>query len=132
LTGLTRGTTAAHIARATLEGIAFEVWDLLAAMQSDSKRTLRTLRVDGGAAANDLLMQFQADVAKVTVERPAELESTGRGAAMLAGVGVGLVPPAGAAQMLKVASRLAPKMGEDERAAHLARWKDAVGRAKTS
>ena len=132
LTGLTRGTTAAHIARATLEGIAFEVWDLLAAMQSDSKRTLRTLRVDGGAAANDLLMQFQADVANVTVERPSELESTGRGAAMLAGVGVGLVEPSGAAQMLKVASRIAPEMGEDERRAHLTRWKDAVGRAKSS
>ena len=85
LTGLTRGTTAAHLARATLEGIAFEVWDLLDAMASDSKRPLRTLRVDGGAAANDLLMQFQADIARSTVERPAELESTGRGAAMLGG-----------------------------------------------
>jgi glycerol kinase len=132
LTGLTRGTTAAHIARATLEGIAFQVWDLLAAMESDSKRTLRTLRVDGGAAANDLLMQFQADIAKVTVERPVELESTGRGAAMLAGVGVGLVDPSSAAQMLKVASRIAPKMGEDERGGHLSRWKDAVARAKSA
>jgi glycerol kinase len=132
LTGLTRGTTAAHIARATLEGIAFEVWDLLAAMESDSKRTLRTLRVDGGAAANDLLMQFQADVAKVTVERPAELESTGRGAAMLAGVGVGLCDPSSAARMLNVAARIAPKMAADEREAHLARWNDAIARAKSA
>ncbi len=131
LTGLTRGTTAAHIARATLEGIAFEVWDLLAAMQSDSKRTLRTLRVDGGAAANDLLMQFQADIANVTVERPAELESTGRGAAMLAGVGVGLNDASSAARMLKVASRLTPAMGPDARAEHLARWNDAVARARS-
>jgi glycerol kinase len=130
ITGLTRGTTAAHIARATLEGIAFEVWDLLAAMQNDSKRSLRTLRVDGGAAANDLLMQFQADVAGVTVERPAELESTGRGAAMLAGVGVGLCDPSSAARMLNVTSRIAPKMAEGERDEHLARWKSAINRAK--
>jgi glycerol kinase len=134
LTGLTRGTTAAHIARATLEGIAFEVWDLLAAMQSDSKRTLRALRVDGGAAANDLLMQFQADVASVTVERPAELESTGRGAAMLAGVGAGLCDPSSAARMLRIASRLPPQLSADApaRAAHLSRWKDAVARSKST
>jgi glycerol kinase len=132
LTGLTRGTTAAHVARATLEGIAFEVWDLLSAMQSDSKRTLRTLRVDGGAAANDLLMQFQADVASVTVERPAELESTGRGAAMLAGVGAGLCDLSTVAKMLRVASRIAPDMAADEREGHLARWRDAVRRARSS
>ena len=101
-------------------------------MQSDSKRALRTLRVDGGAAANDLLMQFQADVARVTVERPAELESTGRGAAMLAGVGAGLLDPSSAAGMLKVASRIEPKMSEGDREAHLLRWKDAVTRARVS
>ena len=141
LTGITRGTTAAHIARATLEGIAFQVWDLLAAMQSDAetpandgseKRALRTLRVDGGAAANDLLMQFQADIAKVTVERPTELESTGRGAAMLAGVGIGLYDASTASKMLNVASRLAPQMSDDDRSGHLARWADAVGRAKST
>jgi glycerol kinase len=132
ISGITRGTTAAHLARATLEGIAFEVWDLLAAMQSDSKRTLRALRVDGGAAANDLLMQFQADVARVVVERPTELESTGRGAAMLAGVGAGLCDPSSAAKMLKVASRIEPSMAETDRAAHLARWNDAVRRARST
>src|SRR4030095_6503495 len=83
ITGLTRGTTAAHLARATLEGIALEVWDLLDAMVRDAKRPLVGLRVDGGACRNDLLMQFQADIAQVVVERPAEVESTGRGAAML-------------------------------------------------
>ncbi len=129
LTGLTRGTTAAHIARATLEGIAFQVWDLLAAMQSDSKRALRTLRVDGGAAANDLLMQFQADIANVTVERPADLESTGRGAAMLAGVGLGLLEPSNTSQMLKIASRISPAMGEGERKGHLGRGGAGGGRA---
>jgi glycerol kinase len=132
ITGLTRGSTKAHLARATLEGIAFEVWDLLDAMQIDSKRPLRTLRVDGGAAANDLLMQFQADVARVVVERPAELESTGRGAAMLAGVGAGLCEPSTAARMLKVQARIEPKMSEADRAAHLARWKDAVKRARSA
>jgi glycerol kinase len=131
ITGLTRGSTKAHIARATLEGIAFEVWDLLEAMQIDSKRQLRTLRVDGGAAANDLLMQFQADIAKVVVERPTELESTGRGAAMLAGVGAGLLEPESAARMLKVQSRISPAMPETARAAHLARWKDAVRRSRS-
>jgi glycerol kinase len=132
ITGLTRGSTKAHVARATLEGIAFEVWDLLDAMQIDSKRPLRTLRVDGGAAANDLLMQFQADVARVVVERPAELESTGRGAAMLAGVGAGLCEPSSAARMLKVQSRIEPKMSEADRAGHVARWKDAVKRARSA
>src|SRR5580658_2832495 len=78
------------LARATLEGIAFEVRDLLDAMARDAKRPLARLRVDGGAAANDLLMQFQADVAGVVVERPSDIESTGRGAAMLAGFGAGI------------------------------------------
>jgi glycerol kinase len=132
ISGLTRGSTKAHIARATLEGIAFEVWDLLDAMQIDSKRPLRTLRVDGGAAANDLLMQFQADVARVVVERPAELESTGRGAAMLAGVGAGLCDPSSAARMLKVQARIEPTMSEAERAAHLARWRDAIKRSRSA
>jgi glycerol kinase len=131
ITGLTRGSTAAHIARATLEGIAFEVWDLLDAMQKDAKKSLRQLRVDGGAAANDLLMQFQADIAKVTVERPTELESTGRGAAMLAGVGAGLCDPRDAARMLKIANRFEPAMPETERVRHLSKWKDALDRARS-
>src|SRR5205814_2267552 len=69
ITGITRGTTAAHLARATLEGIAFEVWDLLDAMTKDAARGMNALRVDGGAAKNDLLAQFQADVAQVEVVR---------------------------------------------------------------
>ena len=124
ITGLTRGTTAAHLARATLEGIAFEVRDLLDAMAQDAKRPLRRLRVDGGAAANDLLMQFQADVADVVVERPADLESTGRGAAMLAGIGAGLFAGSGRAsrrcRRWRVAVRAAH--GAADRAAHLSRW----------
>jgi glycerol kinase len=133
ITGLTRGTTAAHLARATLEGIAFEVHDLLVAMTRDAKRPLRRLRVDGGAAANDLLMQFQADVAEVTVERPADLESTGRGAAMLAGIGAGLFSKLeDVAQMSAVASRFEPRMLEGDRASHLRRWEGALARTRSS
>jgi len=129
--GLTRGSTAAHLARATLEGIALQVWDLLQAMTLDAKRPLATLRVDGGAAANDLLMQFQADVADVAVERPTEIESTGRGAAMLAGVGAGLATPETARKMLRIARRFEPSMPKDERTRHLNKWKDAVRRARS-
>jgi glycerol kinase len=132
ITGLTRGTTAAHLARATLEGIAFEVRDLLVAMTKDAKGPLRRLRVDGGAAANDLLMQFQADVAEVTVERPADLESTGRGAAMLAGIGAGLFARLeDVARMSPVASRFEAHMNSAERAGHVARWQAAVAAART-
>ena len=131
ISGLTRGTTAAHLARATLEGIALEVWDLLGAMMLDAKRPLARLRVDGGASANDLLMQFQADIAGVVVERPTDIESTGRGAAMLAGVGAGLCEISTAARMMKIAARFEPKMDNAERDAHLAKWKDAVGRTRS-
>jgi glycerol kinase len=132
ITGLTRGTTAAHLARATLEGIALEVQDLLAAMTEDAGRPLARLRVDGGAAANDLLMQFQADVSGVSVERPKDIESTGRGAAMLAGVGAGLCEFASAAKMLRIDRTFKPEMPAAQRDQHLAQWKDAVRRARTT
>jgi glycerol kinase len=89
LVGLTRGSTRAHIARAALEGIAFQVSDVLDAMQSDAKIKLKELRVDGGACANNLLMQFQADLLGVPVVRPKVAETTALGAAYLAGLGVG-------------------------------------------
>jgi glycerol kinase len=131
ITGLTRGTTAAHLARATLEGIAFEVRDLLDAMSRDAGRPLKVLRVDGGAAENDLLMQFQADIAEVTVERPTDVESTGRGAAMLAGIGSGVF--AGleeAAGSIAMSSRFEAAMSPADRAAHLGRWAHAVARTR--
>jgi glycerol kinase len=131
ITGITRGTTAAHLARATLEGIAFEVNDLLAAMVKDAKRPLRRLRVDGGAAANDLLMQFQADIADVAVERPAELESTARGAAMLAGIGAGLFGQDDAARMSEAERTFAAGgggMSREDRATRIRGWEDAVAR----
>lgn len=131
--GITRGTTAAHLARATLEGIALEVEDLLQAMSDDLGRPLGRLRVDGGAAANDLLMQYQADVANVTIERPAELESTARGAAMLAGVGAGLFGSITEAAQMSAAERtFRVRMSAGEREAHLARWTDAVRRARSA
>jgi len=133
ITGLTRGTTAAHLARATLEGIALEVRDLLDAMAKDAGRSLGRLRVDGGAAANDLLMQFQADVAGVVVERPADIESTGRGAAMLAGIGAGMFRGLDeAARMVELGVRFEPRMAPDERDGHLTRWSDAVRRARST
>ena len=131
ITGITRGTTAAHLARATLEGIAFEVWDLLDAMTKDAGRKLNALKVDGGASKNDLLVQFQADIAQVEVVRPTEIESTGRGAAMLAGVGAGLSDLGAAARMVKVDRTLAPAMSVLDRATHLRRWEDAVKRARS-
>ena len=130
--GITRGTKAGHLARATLEGIAFQVNDLLRAMAIDAKRPIRRLRVDGGAAANYLSMQFQTDIAQVAVDRPAELESTGRGAAMLAGVGAGLCTPDAARRMLHVARTFEPAMTTEERGRHAAKWEDAVRRARTT
>lgn len=132
ITGLTRATTAAHLARATLEGIAFEVGDLLDAMGKDAQRRPEKLRVDGGAAANDLLMQFQADIAGVVVERPADIESTGRGAAMLAGIGAGLFRALDdVARMTSVQAEFRPRIGDAERRSHLQRWQAALRRTKS-
>ncbi len=131
ITGLTRGTTRAHIARATLEGIAFSVADLLSAMVKDAGRPLSRLRVDGGASQNDLLMQFQSDISNVTVERPTEIESTGRGAAMLAGIGAGLVDLTQVQAMLKLGKRFTPEMTPEDREERLRGWEDAVTRSRT-
>jgi glycerol kinase len=113
ISGITRGTTAAHLARATLEGVAFQVADLLRCMRDDLGQPLKRMRVDGGAAANDLLMQFQADVAAIGIERPRELESTARGAAMLAGGGRGGVQ-GGAGGGWPGGRILRPPMGAEE------------------
>ena len=89
ITGLTRGSTAAHIARAALESIAYQTHDVLLAMQNDSQLTIKELRVDGGATANNLLMQFQADILQADVVRPKITEITALGAAYLAGLATG-------------------------------------------
>jgi len=130
--GLTRRSSAAHLARATLEAIAFQVNDLLAAMKGDLGAPISRLRVDGGAAANDLLLELQSDLSAVSVERPEELETTARGAAMLAGVGAGFFAGgADAARMISIDRTFMPRMGDDERRTHHLRWSDAVERART-
>ncbi len=132
ITGITRGTTRAHLARATLEAIAFQVHDVIAAMGGDLGHPVTRMRVDGGAAANDLLLQTQSDFGAVTVERPTELESTARGAAMLAGLGAGLFSsPNEAARMIRLDRAFTPQIDDEARQAALARWSDAVCRARS-
>ena len=130
ITGLTRGSTKAHLARATLEGIALQNHDILRAMQDDSGRALNGLRVDGGAAANDLLMQFQADVLGVTIRRPAVIETTALGAAFLGGLGAGLWrSKQEIAAAWREERRFEPTTDRVAVRAHLTRWDDAVKRA---
>jgi len=131
--GITRGTTRAHLARATVDAIALSVNDVVSAMRDDLGRPLGRLRVDGGAAANDLLMELQAGISQLTVERPADLESTARGAAMLAGLGVGLYSSATeAAKIVKLDRSFPDSMMNTERALRLAAWNEAVGRAQSA
>ncbi|HMP90401.1 MAG TPA: glycerol kinase GlpK [Kiritimatiellia bacterium] len=128
--GLTRGVTAAHIARAALESIAFQVSDVVGAMKNDSRVELRELRVDGGAAVNDLLMQFQSNLLGIPVVRPVNTESTATGAAYLAGLGAGVWSAIDDLSRLWRADRtFEPQMSEDERANCLAIWQKARDRA---
>jgi glycerol kinase len=131
LLGVTRGTTAAHIARAALEAIAFQVADVLDAMAADSGVPVAELRVDGGAAVNDLLMQLQADLAGVPVVRPRVQETTALGAAYLAGLATGVWKDTGdIADRWQVERRFEPALDRDRAAAQRARWNRAVERAK--
>lgn len=127
LRGLDRGTTAAHIARATLEGIAFLIFDLAEAMRAEAGKPFPAFKVDGGASQNDLLMQFQADLLGVPVERPRMIETTALGAAFLAGLAVGFWKDRGEIRRgWKVAKRFTPRMKATEREAFLAKWRRAV------
>ncbi|HYL87578.1 MAG TPA: glycerol kinase GlpK [Burkholderiales bacterium] len=131
LVGITRGTSRAHIARAALESIAFQSAELLEAMQKDAGERLTELRVDGGASANDLLMQFQADLLGVPVVRPKVLETTALGAAYLAGLTVDLWKSRDElAAQWQAQKRFEPRMERKEAERKLARWRDAVGRAR--
>ena len=131
IVGLTRGTTKAHIARAALESIAFQSAEVLEAMQKDSGEKLAELRVDGGAAANDLLMQFQADLLGVPVVRPRVLETTALGAAYLAGLTVDLWKSREQiAEHWQVQRRFEPRMEPSRRNALMSRWRDAVSRSR--
>jgi glycerol kinase len=128
--GLSRGTSKAHIARAALESIAYQSAEVLEAMQKDAGEPLKELRVDGGAAANDLLMQFQADLLGVPVLRPKVLETTALGAAYLAGLTVDLWKSRDEiAAQWKLDRRFEPRLGRREAAAMLERWREAVRRS---
>jgi glycerol kinase len=131
LVGITRGTTAGHVARAALEAIAYQSADLLDAMHKDAGTELAELRVDGGAAKNDLLMQFQADVVGVPVVRPEVTETTALGAAYLAGLAVGYWKSTDeTARQWRAERRFEPRMKTPEAAVLRARWTRAVERAK--
>jgi glycerol kinase len=131
ISGLTRGSTSAHIARAALESIAYQTADMLDAMRQDANLDLSELRVDGGACRNDLLMQFQADILGVPVVRPKVTETTALGAAYLAGLAVGYwQSDAQIAQYWQADRRFEPTMNADQRHTLLDNWRQAVERAK--
>src|SRR5208282_3948813 len=130
--GLTRGSTAAHVARAALESIAYQVADLMDAVQTDAGAPLKELRVDGGASANNALMQFQADVLGVPVVRPAITETTALGAAFLAGLGAGFWKNAQAiADLPREERRFEPRLPRSQVNAMRERWNEAISRAKS-
>jgi glycerol kinase len=131
IVGLTRGTTKAHIARAALEAIALQTMDVLTAMQADAGIKLKQLRVDGGASANDLLMQLQADLLGVPVVRPKVAETTALGAAYLAGLAVGFwKSQADIARQWQVDKQFTPAMKAPRRKHIASGWERALERAK--
>ncbi|HYM45417.1 MAG TPA: glycerol kinase GlpK [Solirubrobacteraceae bacterium] len=129
--GLTRGSSRAHLARATLEAIAYQTVDAVRAMESASGQPLGELRADGGASANAWLMQFQADVLGVPVVLPSTAETTALGAGLLAGVGVGLWTLSDVASGWRERLRYEPRMSEAQRSELLAGWADALARTRS-
>ncbi len=131
LFGLTRGSTAGHIARAALEGIAFQVKDVLDAMEADSGIDIQELRVDGGATVNNTLMQFQSDILQIPIVRPKILETTALGAAYLAGLAVGFWKDTDEiGKQWQEEKRFEPSMGADEVQSLLSKWNKAVEKSK--
>jgi glycerol kinase len=131
ITGITRGTTKAHFARAALDSIAYQVADIVEVMQQDAGGAISELRVDGGAAANNLLLQFQADLLRVPVVRPKVTETTALGAAYLAGLAVGYWRDQGDLESNWAIERtFTPRMGADEVAHRRARWREALERSR--
>jgi glycerol kinase len=128
--GIDRSTTVAHLARAALEGVAMQIHDLAEAMRRDSARDIPTFKVDGGASANDLMMQFQADMLGTPVVRPQNLQTTSLGAAFLAGLGAGVWSDTDDIRRAWKAGKVfKPKMKPEVREHHLAKWRRAVERA---
>lgn len=130
IVGITRGTTKAHIARAAIEGMAFQVADLVDAMEKDASRSLNGLRADGGAAVDDLLLQFQADILQRPVTRGTVLETTGLGAAYMAGLATGFWKSlADVASHWRLDRTFEPKMSADHATSMREQWREAVKRA---
>jgi len=133
IVGLTRGTTQEVIVRATLESLAYQTRDVVEAMQRDSGIRLRRLQVDGGASTNNWLMQFQADILGIPVERPAMVANTGRGAALLAGISLGWWTSKDLRRFLGRPERVfKPQMSSAERTRRYAGWQDAVARVRSA
>jgi glycerol kinase len=131
ITGITRGTSAAHFARAGLESIAYQVADILDVMQQDAGGAIKELRADGGAAANNLLLQFQADLLRVPVVRPKVTETTALGAAYLAGLAVGCWKDQRDVQAhWEIERTFEPRMAEAEVAHRRSRWREALERSR--
>ena len=126
--GLTRGTTKGHLCRATLEGIAYQTADLIAAMEKDAGQKITGLRVDGGASVSDFMMQYQADLLDVPVERPEVVETTAWGAACLAGLGAGVWKDK--EELLRDRKPGKVYLPQTDRSVEYARWKKALERTK--
>lgn len=131
--GLTRGTSKAHFVRATVESLAYETWDVLRAMEADSGLSITSLRVDGGASANNFLLQFQADIQNAQIVRPEITETTALGAAYLAGLAVGYYDSLEEIEgYWKAGRQFVPEIDEDKRKKLLAGWMDAVDRTRVN
>jgi glycerol kinase len=131
IVGVTRGTTNAHIARATLEGIAFQVYDIVKSMEADAGKKSPELRVDGGASASDILMQIQSDIFGAKITRPKTLETTALGAAYLAGLAVGYWKNIDEIQSQWIVDKhFQPQMEEEKVEKMLKTWKKAVERSQ--
>ena len=131
LCGITAGTSSAHVVRATLESIAYQTRELIDAMQADSGEHLAELRVDGGAAVNNFLMQFQADILGCRIVRPVDIETTALGAAYLAGLATGFFgSPAEVESFWRSERVFEPTFGATEREELFDGWKNAVARAR--
>jgi len=132
ISGLTRGATAAHIARAALEGIAFETYDIVKAMEKDAGVPICELKVDGGASRNNLLMQFQADILGTAVVRPMVTETTALGAAYLAGIATGFWKDVDEVKKQWQVERLfAPQADTEKAGAAIRGWQEAINRTLT-
>ena len=130
--GITRGTKKGHIARASLEGICFQVYDILNAMKSDLKKPITQLNVDGGASVNNIMIQFQSDILNIKIKRPKYIETTSLGAIFASGLGIGIWNLDYIKKTWKLEKEFTPKISNKERNKKIALWNDAINRTKTN